>query len=114
MDLVEEIFKLNTELTESIKLLRKHGIALAEKERDYKLALRTEALKLRQEKNMPVTLINQIIYGVPEVNKLRFERDVAECTYNTNLEHINVTKLKIRILEAQVSREYSIAGNNGF
>lgn len=109
-DLVDEIFKLNEELTASIKLLRKHGIALAEAERDYKLTLRTEALKLRQEKNMPVTLINQIIYGVPEVNELRFKRDIAECTYNTNLEHINVTKLKIRILEAQVNREWGTSG----
>lgn len=105
-DLVNEIFKLNDELTSSIKLLRKHGTELAEAERDYKLKLRIEALKLRQEKNMPVTLINQIIYGVPEVNELRFKRDVAETTYNTNLEHINVTKLKIRILEAQLNREW--------
>ena len=110
-NLVEEIFKLNDELTASIKLLRKNGIALAEAERDYKLKLRIEALKLRQEKNIPVTLINQIIYGVPEVNELRFKRDVAECTYNTNLEHINVTKLKIRILEAQVNREWGAKGD---
>ncbi len=111
MDLIQEIFKLNDELTASIKLLRKNGIALAEAERDYKLKLRIEALKLRQEKDMPVTLINQIIYGVPSVNELRFKRDVAETTYNTNLEHINVTKLKIRILEAQVSREWGARGD---
>lgn len=110
MDLVNEVFKLNNELTSSIKLLKNNGVALAEAERDYKVTLRTEALKLREEKDMPVTLINQIIYGVPKVAELRFKRDVAECTYNTNLEHINVTKLKIRILEAQISREWGNAG----
>lgn len=114
MDLVEQVFRLNDELTSSIKLLRKHGEELAHAESQYKLRLRTEALKLREQKSMPVTLINQIIYGVPEVNELRLKRDIAECTYNTNLEHINVTKLKIRILEAQISREYSMAGKNGF
>lgn len=110
MDLVNEVFKLNDELTSSIKMLKKNGVAFAEAERDYKITLRTEALKLREEKDMPVTLINQIIYGVPKVAELRFKRDVAECTYNTNLEHINVTKLKIRILEAQISREWGNAG----
>ena len=110
-NLVQEIFKLNDELTSSIRLLRKHGEELAKAESEYKLKLTVEALKLRSEKNMPVTLINQIIYGVPEVNQLRLKRDIAECTYNTNLEHINVTKLKIRILEAQISREWGAKGN---
>lgn len=110
-DLVNELFRLNDELTSSIKLLRKHGEELARAESEYKLKLRLEALKLREEKNMPVTLINQIIYGVPEVNQLRLKRDIAECTYNTNQEHINCTKLKIRILEAQISREWGAKGN---
>ena len=61
---------------------------------------------MRQEKNMPVTLIQQIIYGVPEVAKKRFERDIAETMYNVNLESINSTKLQIRVLENQLSREW--------
>ena len=56
---------------------------------------------------MAVTLINQIIYGVPEVAEKRFKRDVAETIYMTNQEHINATKLKLRILEGQVNREWS-------
>lgn len=110
-NLVQDVFKLNNELTASIGRLKDNGVSLAEKERDYKITLRTEALKLRQEKNMPVTLISQIIYGVPEVARLRFERDVAETIYNTNLEHINATKLKIRILENQISREWGAKGD---
>jgi hypothetical protein len=110
MDLVNEIFKLQDELTASISKLANNGRKLAEAERDYKITLRTEALKLRSEKGLPVTLIAQIIYGVPEVAKLRFERDIAETIYNTNQEHINATKLKMRILENQISREWS---NNG-
>lgn len=107
MDLVEEMFKLNDELTASIKRLADNGKRLAEAERDYKITLREEALKLRVEKDMPVTLINQIIFGVPKVADLRFKRDIAETIYNTNQEHINCTKLKIRILESQISREWS-------
>lgn len=107
MDLVNDISALMNELTTSIKLLRKNGNDLAIAEKDYKICLRQEALKLRADENMPVTLINQIIYGVPEVAEKRFKRDVAETMYNTNLEHINVTKLKLRLLEAQLNREWS-------
>ena len=110
-DLTQQIWDKNNELTQSIKLLRKNGIELAERERDYKIKLRTEALKLRQEKEMPVTLIAQIIYGVPEVAELRFKRDVAETTYTANLEHINVVKLQIRLLESQLNREWGNPNN---
>lgn len=111
MDLINEIMQKNQELTASIKLLRKNGTDLAMKEKDYKVALRAEALKLRQEKGMPVTLIAQIIYGVPEVADLRLKRDIAETMYQTNLEHINVVKLQLRLLEAQLSREWGSRGD---
>ena len=97
------------ELTESIKRLRNNGAKLAEAERDYKMTLRQEALRLRAG-DMPVTLINNVIYGVPEVAEKRFKRDVEQANYDANKEHINVTKLKLRILEAQLSREWGAAG----
>lgn len=106
MDLVNDLNMLIQKLNTSIKTLAQNGRALAEAERDYKITLRQEALKLRNEKDMPVTLINQVIYGVPEVADKRFKRDVAEAMYNTNQEYINTTKLQIRILENQLSREF--------
>ena len=109
MDLIEEINRLLKDLDYSVKQLRKNGTALAEAERNYKICLMENALKLRAEQDMPVTLINQIIYGIREVANLRFERDVKEATYNANQEAINSIKLKIRILENQINREYSIS-----
>ena len=106
MDLFNEIENLIQKLNVSIKTLANNGKALAEAERDYKITLRQEALKLRQEKNMPVTLIQQIIYGVPEVAEKRFKRDIAQAMYETNQEFINTTKLQIRVLESQLSREF--------
>ena len=102
MDLYEDIVALMAELTASIRKLRDNGAKLAEAERDYKITLRQEALKLRAS-DMPVTLINQVIYGVPEVADKRLKRDVEQANYETNREHINVTKLKLRILENQLS-----------
>lgn len=106
MNLYNDIQELTSRLNVNIKSLAQNGQAKAVAEHDYKICLREEALKLRQEKNMPVTLIQQIIYGVPEVAKKRFERDVAETMYNVNLESINSIKLQIRVLESQLQREW--------
>lgn len=110
MDLYEQIQQLISELDIAVKRLRQSGTEFAQAEKDYKIKLRQEALKLRQEDNLPVTLIAQIIYGVPEVAELRFNRDVKNAVYQANLESINSTKLKLRILENQVQREW---GQNG-
>ena len=108
MDLYEEITRLINELDVSVKHLRKSGTERAEAERKYKVYLRQEALKLREE-GMAVTLIDKIIYGVPEVANLRFDRVVKEAVYQANLEAINSTKLKLRILENQYDKEWGQA-----
>lgn len=109
IELYEEITRLMQELTASISKLRNNGAKLAEAERDYKITLRQEALRLRAG-DMPVTLINNIIYGVPDVAEKRLKRDIEDANYKANQEHINICKLKLRILEAQLSREWSNAG----
>lgn len=109
LDLINELNDLSAKLTVSGKQMQKYGLELAEAERDYKITLRQEALKLR-EQGTPVTLINQIIYGVPEVANLRFKRDVAETMYKVSIESINTLKLKIRILDAQIQREWNSNG----
>lgn len=112
MDLYNEIQNKINELNISLKKLRETGTAYAEAEKDYKITLRQEALKLRSEKEMPVTLIQQVVYGVPEVADKRFKRDVAEAIYKANQEAINTIKLQIRVLESQLSREYGINTTN--
>ena len=60
MDLINDIQKLMEELTISIKKLSHTGQALAEAERDYKITLRQEALKLRSD-GMAVTVMLLLI-----------------------------------------------------
>lgn len=105
-NLFNDIQELIKKLNNSINILAKYGKELAEAERDYKIVLRQEALKLRNDQEMAVTLINQVIYGVPEVASRRFKRDVAEAMYKTAQENINVMKLQLRILENQLNREW--------
>ena len=81
-------------------------------EKNYKQKLREEALKLKSE-GMPVTLIDKVIYGIPEVAQLRFQRDVCETVYQANQESINVLKLNIRIIENQLNREWGVSKYDG-
>jgi len=110
MDLYNELQIKIKELNTSIKQLRHSGTDYAEAERSYKVCLRQEALKLRSEKDMPVTLIQQVVYGVPEVAEKRFLRDVAEAVYVANKEAIASIKLQIKIIENQINREFGMEG----
>lgn len=106
MDLLNELQNLTKQLSNSLKQLRTNGIKLAEAEKEYKIAVNKKALLLRSE-DMPVTLINQVIYGYEDIAQLRFLRDSAEVVYNANQEAINTLKLQIRIMENQIDREWS-------
>lgn len=92
-------------LQKSLEQLRKTSEAYAEAERDYKILLRQEVLKLRDE-GEAIGVINLICYGIPSVAEARFKRDCAEGVYKANQEAINTYKLKIRLIEAQLSREW--------
>lgn len=108
MELIQELQQKDRELSASIRQLRISGTAKAEAEKEYKIKLREEALKLRTE-GMPISLINQIVYGVPVVAELRLKRDIADTVYQANLEAINSTKLQMRVIENQIEREWGQA-----
>ena len=93
------------QLDASVKALRSNGTAYAKAEHDYKILLRQECLKLRSE-GEAIGMIDKTCYGVPAVAEARFKRDVAETVYKANFEAINSLKLQMRLLEAQINREW--------
>ena len=109
LDLINELNDLSIKLSLSGKQMERYGKELAEAEREYKITLREEALKLRAE-GMAVTLIDKIVYGDKEVADKRLKRDIAETMYKTAQESINTLKLKMRILDAQIQREWHSNG----
>ena len=105
-DLYQELQTKTKQLEVSIKQLRRSGTDYAQAERDYKVLLRTECLKLRDE-GMAIGMIDKTCYGIPSVAEARFKRDVAEAVYKANLEAINSIKLQMRLIEGQLNREWS-------
>ena len=109
MELYEELESLTKQLDVSIKSLRKTGGEYAKAERDYKVLLRQECLRIRDE-GMAIGMIDKTCYGIPSVAEARFRRDVAESVYRANQEAINSIKLRMRLIESQIQREWSVAG----
>ena len=109
MDLYNELMQKTKQLELSVKSLRNSGTEYAETEKKYKILLRQECLKLRDE-GMAIGMIDKTCYGIPSVAEARFKRDVAQAVYKANLESINSLKLQMRLIENQIGREYESAG----
>lgn len=103
--LYEELQSKTQQLDISIKQLRKNGTEYAQAEKEYKILLRQECLKLRDE-GMAIGMIDKTCYGIPSVAEARFKRDVAEAVYKANMEAINSIKLQMRLIESQLQREW--------
>lgn len=88
MELIQELQQKTVQLETSIRLLRQNGTAYAQAEMEYKILLRQECLKLRDD-GMAIGMIDKTCYGIPSVAEARFRRDVAETTYKANQEAIN-------------------------
>lgn len=113
MELIDEMKNYLDLCEQSIKSLKRTGHARAETERDYKVLLRQECLKLR-DSGTAIGMIELTCYGIPSVAEARFNRDVADTNYTANLEAINFYKLKCRLLDNQINREYGMAGKGNF
>ena len=105
-ELFRERDALCKELSESIHEMRRYGRQYAEAEANYNVQLAKTALRMKDE-GTPVTLINMVIRGTGEVPNLRMKRDIAESLYKASTEHIQSIKLQLRLIEAQIEREWS-------
>lgn len=108
----DKVSDLMLELQEKTKLLDKavysiveKGRAYAQAEHDYKVALSKRILAHRAD-GMPVSIISDICRGEPEIADLRLKKDIAEVQYKATSEAIQNYKLQIRILDAQIEREW--------
>ena len=104
-ELIQEKNTLTAQLNASVRELRKSGTAYAEAERDYKILLRTECMKLRDD-GMAIGMIDKVCYCIPSVAEARFKRDIAETVYKANNEAINSLKLQLRLIDSQLDREW--------
>lgn len=106
MDLYNELMQLTKNLDISVKQLRKTGSEYAKAYTDYRVALAKELVRVR-DNGTPVTLCSDLARGNREVAKLKFEEIAKEAVYKANLESINATKLRIKVITNQIDKEYT-------
>ena len=105
MELWQEIQAELMLLDRAVKELKSRGRHKAETEHAYRMALSKRLTELRAA-GQPVTHLLDIAKGEEAIARLRLERDIADSLYESAQEAINVQKLKLRILEGQLSREW--------
>ena len=107
-DLFNQRDDLSRELFESIKLMEQYGTDYARKDSAYQIELYETATRLKAQ-GETATMISLTIKGNGKVPKVRLDRDIAEVMYKTAQEKINAIKLQLKLVEAQIEREWSQA-----
>lgn len=104
-DLINDVKREMDTLSAACVELRRRGENRANTEKEYRIALATKILEER-EKGTPVTIISDICRGDRKIANLKYDRDIADTLYDTCIEGINATKLRLKIMENQIDREY--------
>lgn len=104
-DLVNELSRRIKTLETTVNQLGHFGREHANAESEYRMKL-AELILINRDAGMPVTIIGDVCRGNHEIAKLKLARDIAETNREVCLESINAQKLAIRILEAQLQREW--------
>jgi hypothetical protein len=100
-DLQIELNKYRSDLNKAITVIRERGENRAIAERDYRVELAKEILRLRTE-GIPVTIISDLCRGNEKIAELKMNRDIAETLYESNMQFIYKTKLNIDIVMKQI------------
>lgn len=105
MSLMAELSEALSELTRATDSYRESGRRAAEAEAAYQKAKAIRALELKAQDNS-AALISLRIKGDEAVNGYLLERECSKAIYLADRENINTLKLRIRVIEAQIEREW--------
>lgn len=106
MTQIQELNKAVNMLDVMIETMKQRGQDYALARRNYEIAKAKEMLMLK-ESGIAMTMTQPLALGNENVAALRFDKDVAETLYKTVQEAIQTQKLKIRMMEAQIQREWN-------
>lgn len=98
--------KLN-DLNVAVKELRKTATEYAEAYKTYRVLLAKKMLELKAE-GMAITLAGDVARGDEEIAEAKKVEIIKEAIYKANQESINSTKLQIKIIESQITREIGL------
>ena len=77
-------------------------------------AVKARAILEERQKGTPATLCRDVIYARRDVAQALTERNCSQAVYEADRESINTMKLKLRIHDAQMSRDWQASGQRGY
>ena len=104
-DLQIERAAIRKTLNECLLFYRNCGRSLAGAERDFRVSLRKEFLRLHIEDNVAWTACEGLAKGDKDVADLRFTRDIRKSDYQVTYEKILVLKSELKIVEGDMFAE---------
>lgn len=108
-ELYEQLDELTDQLMAELEVCKTSACQYAENEAEYRKALRLAILDERR-KGTPVTITSDLCRGREDIAELKKLRDCSEAIYKASQEAINVYKLRIRMVDAQITRIWN-SGN---
>lgn len=93
-------------MAESVRDVRRTGLAKAAAEREYQTAKARRALQLKAEGHS-AAMIQLILKGDEAVSLPLFNRDCADAEYEAARQAHNYHKLNARFIESQIEREWA-------
>lgn len=93
--------------------MRKDGDAAARADVEYRIA-KAKAILDERSKGTPATIAKEVIYARPDVQQALLERNCSQAIHEADKESINSMKLKLRILDAQLARDWQASGERGY
>lgn len=100
---LNELNDMTAELQDSIDELKRLGIEYAGADRDYRVEKAKNIRRLRAL-GTPSTIVLDL--ATADAAPWKFTADSAEVLWKAEQEHINALKLRIKILENQIAREW--------
>ena len=105
MEELQKLEELNNLLTSALSEYKKRGQDYAKAYKNYRILVAQKLLQLKAD-GMPVTISYDIARGDEEVANAKEQEIITECLYKSCQEAVNVYKLKIKILQAQINNDY--------
>jgi hypothetical protein len=108
-DLYAKRDELENLLMQEVETYRRSGIQFAENTAAYKKAVRVETLRERA-KGTPVTVTGDLVRGLDYVAELKQAVISSEAVYKSSQEYINILKIRLRIVDADIQRVWNSGG----
>lgn len=104
-DLLNKLTATLDECDRCVQQMKDHGRQKDEAARAYYSA-RTKAAYQLREQGESATMISLLVKGLPDVSIKKLQYDSAYTMYETDREALMLLKVKAKILEAQIDREW--------